>query len=205
MSSVTRAIALLAAAAVVWGTTAYGAGGDSQPGQPIAANCTACHGRDGNQTANQTTPKLARQLSPYLAKELYNFQSGARKSPAMAAIASTLSDQDIKNVAEYFQSRKITADKLTDATLAAEGERMFTKGIATNSVPACASCHGDRGEGMPLAIPRLAGQHADYIVAQLKNFKSGARANDPNHVMGNIAAKLDNHQMKAVASYLSRL
>lgn len=205
MKNLTKVAVLLVTAGMVCGGTAYGAGGDAKKGQSIASNCAACHGHDGDHTTAQTIPKLAQQLEPYIEKQLDDFKSGARKNSIMSSMASTLSDQDVKDVAAYFSSQKMTADKVADKSLAEEGKKIFTGGIANKAVPACASCHGAHGEGMPLTFPRLAGQHAQYIVAQLKNFKSDARTNDPNGVMRTIASKLSDHQMEAVADYVSGL
>ena len=205
MKNLTKAMALVVTAGMAYAGAAYGAGGDAQKGQSIAANCAACHGRDGNQTTAQTIPKLAQQIEAYLVKQLHDFKSGARKNSIMSSMASTLSDQGVKDVAAYFSSQKMGSDKVSDKSLADEGKQIFTGGIAKDSVPACSSCHGTHAEGMPPTFPRLAGQHAQYVVAQLKTFKSGDRANDPNAVMRNIASKLSDHQMEAVAEYVTGL
>lgn len=205
MKNLTRAIALLATAGVMWGNAAYAAGGDAHKGESIASNCAACHGHDGNQTTAQTIPKLAQQLEPYIVKQLHDFKSGARQNSIMSSMASTLSEQGMNDVAAYFSSLKMGSDKVTDKSLAQEGKKIFAGGVAKGSVPACGSCHGAKADGMPPTFPRLAGQHAQYIVAQLKNFKSDGRANDPNGVMRNIASKLSDHQMEAVAEYLTGL
>jgi len=205
MKNLTKAMALVVTAGMAYAGAAYGAGGDAQKGQSIAANCAACHGRDGNQTTAQTIPKLAQQIEAYLVKQLHDFKSGARKNSIMSSMASTLSDQGVKDVAAYFSSQKMGSDKVSDKSLADEGKQIFTGGIAKDSVPACTSCHGAHAEGMPPTFPRLAGQHSQYIVVQLKNFKSGDRANDPNAVMRDIASKLSDHQMEAVAEYVTGL
>lgn len=205
MNNVTRFIALLAAAGLVWSGAACGAGGDAKKGQSIASNCVACHGHDGDHTTAQTIPKLAQQIEPYIVKQLHDFKSGARKNSIMSSMASTLSDQGVNDVAAYFSSQKMTPDKVTDSSMAQEGKKIFSGGVAKNSVPACSSCHGAKAEGMPPTFPRLAGQHAAYVLAQLKNFKTGDRANDPNSVMRDIASKLSDHQMEAVATYVSGL
>lgn len=205
MKNLAKVAVLLVTAGMACGGTAYGAGGDAKKGRAIASNCAACHGHDGDHTTASTIPKLAQQLEPYIVKQLHDFRSGARTNAIMSSMASTLSDQGVKDVAAYFASQKMTADKVAGKSLAEEGKKIFTGGIAKNSVPACSSCHGAHAEGMPPTFPRLAGQHSAYIVAQLKSFKSGARTNDPNGVMRSIASKLSDHQMEAVAGYLTGL
>jgi len=205
MKNPTRTAALLVTVALAWGNAAYAAGGNAKNGESIAANCAACHGHDGNHTTAQTIPKLAQQLESYIVKQLHDFKSGDRKNSIMSSMASTVSDQGVKDVAAWFSSQKMGADKVTDKSLAEAGKKIYTGGIAKGSVPACSSCHGPNAHGMPPTFPRLAGQHAEYIVAQLKNFKSDARANDPNGVMRNIASKLTDRQMDAVAEYLTGL
>lgn len=187
-------------------TAAHGAGvGNAEKGQATAANCKACHGNDGNSTASATTPKLAEQIPQYVVKQLHDFKSGARQNPIMGSMAATLSDQDMLDVAAFFSQQKMAPDGIKDKRLAGEGEKIFKGGLADKAVPACSSCHGANGGGMPPTFPRLAGQHPQYLIAQLKNFQSGQRANDPNKVMRDIASKLTEHQIEAVAEYLGGL
>lgn len=177
--------------------------GDAAKGETVAVKCQPCHGKDGNHTAGQTIPKLAQQITEYLDKQLHDFKAGARKNSIMTGMAATLSAQDMLNVAAYFSSRRITPDQSSTTNLVESGKKIYQGGVAATSVPACASCHGSQAAGLAPAYPRLAGQHAQYLMAQLQNFKSGVRANDANSVMQDIASKLTDGEMQAVAEYLS--
>ncbi len=178
--------------------------GDAEAGKAKAASCAACHGADGNSTV-ATFPKLAGQNAPYLMKQLHDFKSGARKNATMSAMAAPLSDQDIDNLAAYFASQKMSTGT-ADKALVAKGEKIYRGGNTATGVAACMACHGPTGAGNPAAhFPHLAGQHAQYIVAQLEAFKSGARANDAGKMMREIASKMSDEEMKAVASYIEGL
>ncbi len=178
--------------------------GNAEAGKAKAATCAACHGADGNSVV-PTFPKLAGQNAPYLMKELHDFKSGARKNPIMTAMVVPLTNQDIDNLAAYYSSQTMSVGT-TNKKLAAKGENIFRGGNATTGVAACMACHGPTGAGNPAAhFPRLAGQHAPYIVAQLEAFKNGTRSNDAGMLMRNIAAKLSPGEMKAVAAYIQGL
>jgi cytochrome c553 len=111
----------------------------------------------------------------------------------------------MKNLAAYFGSQKQTPSAAKDKDLAAKGEKIYRGGIAAMGVPACTGCHGPTGTGIPAQYPRLAGQHTDYIVAELTKFRNGERANDQGKVMQMVAIKLSDQDMKAVAEYLAGL
>lgn len=195
--------AIAAVALMTAVSTAY-AEGDAVAGKAKSATCAACHGADGNSVA-PTFPKLAGQGYDYLVKQLHDFKSGARKNATMAPMAAPLSDADIENLAAYFSKQTMTVGT-ADKALVAAGEKVFRGGDSATGVSACMACHGPTGAGNPAAkFPRLAGQHAAYIVAQLEAFKAGERANDAGQMMRNIAAKMSTDQMKAVASYIEGL
>lgn len=179
--------------------------GDAGKGESIAANCAACHGAKGSNTTSNTIPRLAQQVAPYIVKQLHDFKSGARKNSIMSTMASMLSDQGMLDVAAYFSGQKMAAGKSGNESLAEQGRRIYSGGVSASSVPACASCHGADGAGVTPAYPRLAGQHGAYIVAQLKAFKAKDRTNDMSSVMRDIAGRLDDHQIEAVAEYLKGL
>ncbi|HEU4707963.1 MAG TPA: cytochrome c [Methylophilaceae bacterium] len=166
--------------------------------------CAACHGVDGN-SAVAMYPKLAGQHQAYLNKQLTEFKAGQRKNPVMSPIAATLSKEDMAQLSAYFnaQTPKLGTAKSNGPDSA--GEKIYRAGIADFNVPACASCHGPTGAGIPVQFPRLAGQHADYTVAQLKLFRSGERANDPAGMMRAVAAKMSDQDMAAVADYIQGL
>jgi cytochrome c553 len=179
--------------------------GDPAKAQAIVNKvCGACHGADGNSTS-PTYPNLAGQQPEYLHKQLTEFKSGARKNATMAPNVTALSAEDMLNLAAYFSSQQPKPRLAKDAALAAEGAKIYKGGNAGSGVPACASCHGPAGSGVPVQFPRLAGQHSKYVLSQLKNFRSGDRANDGGKMMQVIAKKMTDQEMKAVAEYISGL
>jgi cytochrome c553 len=180
------------------------AAGDAVAGKAKAAACASCHGADGN-SANPDWPKLAGMHDKYLIKQLTNFKAGDRKNAMMAPMAAGLSEQDMADMAAFFSSQTQNGGK-ADPTLVKAGEKLYRGGNATTGVAACMACHAPNGMGNPQAnFPRLAGQHAAYIVIQLKNFRSGERANDAGKMMQNIAARMTDAEMLAVASYIEGL
>ena len=179
--------------------------GDPAKAQKIVNDvCAACHGADGN-SANPIYPSLAGQHPEYIAKQLSEFKSGARKNATMAPNAAKLSDDDMHNLAAYFAAQQPKPKQAKDATLVAEGQKIYKGGNAGSGVPACASCHGPSGAGIPVQFPRLAGQQSKYVLSQLKNFRSGDRANDGGKMMQVIARKMTDQEMKAVAEYINGL
>jgi cytochrome c553 len=172
--------------------------------QAVANVCAACHGIDGNSviTAN---PKLAGQHAEYLYKQLTNFKSGDRANAVMSGMASMLSDADMRAIAEYFSKQTLNLGQAKTNGRGSLGEKIYRAGVQANGVPACASCHGPSGDGLPVKYPRLGGQHTEYILDQLREFRLGARANDEAKVMRTIAAKLTDQEMEAVADYIQGL
>jgi len=181
------------------------AAGDKVAGEKIVTGvCAACHGADGNSVIT-TNPRLAQQHPEYIAKQLANFKSGERKNAIMSGMAGALSPEDMANVAAYFGAQKGKVGSAKTNAAGSLGEKIYRGGIASVGVPACASCHGATGAGVPVQFPRLSGQHADYVVTQLKAFYAGERANDNAKVMRMIAAKLSDAEMNAVADYIQGL
>lgn len=168
----------------------------------FTAVCAACHGADGN-SGTPVNPKLSQQHPQYLIKELQDFKSGKRANPIMSGFAATLSDDDMKNIAFWVASKKAKAGFAKDKELVALGERIYRGGIADRSIAACAGCHSPNGAGIPAQYPRLGGQHADYTETQLKAFRDGGRKNSPQ--MTDVAAKLNDREIKAVADYIAGL
>jgi cytochrome c553 len=183
---------------------------DAAKAQSIATQvCAACHAGDGNSPA-PANPKIAGQISEYLHKQLVDFkaQGGkkpARESPIMMGMVANLSEADMKALAAYYSGQKLKPAAAADKNLAAAGQRLWRGGNAATGVPACAGCHGPAGAGMPAQYPRIARPYADYIAAQLKAFKDGARANDPNGMMRGVAARLTEQEIRAVAEYAAGL
>ena len=201
---------LLVSAFAACFTLASTAGEASPAGKPDLAKgeasygavCTACHGPEGN-SPTPTFPKLAQQHPQYLVKQLTEFKSGKRDNAIMLGMASALSDVDMKNIAYWLGSRKSQPGFAKDKDLAALGERIYRGGLADRQVPACAGCHGPTGAGIPAQYPRLGGQHADYVVAQLTAFRDGVRKNSVP--MTQVAAKLNDREIKALADYVAGL
>jgi cytochrome c553 len=177
---------------------------DAAAGKAKAAACASCHGADGN-SANPEWPSLAGQHDKYLIKQLAEFKSGARSNPLMSPMAAGLSEQDMADLAAYYSSQPLNGGK-ADPALVALGEKIYRGGNATTGVAACMACHGPDGMGNPQAnFPRLSGQHAAYTVVQLKAFRAGDRSNDAGLMMRNIAARMTDAEMDAVASYIEGL
>ena len=181
------------------------AAGDAAKGATIANQvCMACHGADGNSPISMY-PTLAGQHPEYITKQLHNFKSGERKNAIMAGMVAALTDEDMANLGAYYASQTAKPGTAKSNGKGSVGEKIYKAGIAGLGVPACASCHGPTGAGVPVQFPRLAGQHADYTVAQLQTFRSGERANDAAKMMRMIASKLSDQDMAAVADYIQGL
>jgi cytochrome c553 len=164
--------------------------------------CVACHAADGN-SAIPANPKLAGQHPEYLTKQLREYKSGKRANAIMAGFAATLSDQQMIDIAHWLATQPPKPGFATNAELAAQGERIYRGGVADRQIASCAGCHGPTGAGIPAQFPRLAGQHAEYVKAQMNAFRSGARANNP--VMNMVAAKLNDKEIEALAEYIAGL
>jgi cytochrome c553 len=166
------------------------------------AMCAACHGADGNSAAPEN-PKLAGQHPEYLAKQLAEFKSGKRANAIMGGMAAALSDEDMKNISAWLSSQKPKAGFAKEKELVALGERIYRGGIADRQIAACSGCHSPSGAGIPSQYPRLSGQHAQYNAAQLTAFRDGVRKNSVQ--MTQIAAKLNDREIKAVSDYMAGL
>lgn len=178
--------------------------GNASAGKADSTTCAACHGADGN-SVSPMFPNLAGQNAPYIIKQLHDFKSGARKNATMQPMAAPLNDKQIQDLAAWFSSQQVKIGE-ADPKLVALGESIFRGGDMKSGVPACMACHGPTGAGNPAAhFPALHGQHAAYVVAQLKAFRSGDRHNDAGKMMRDIAAKLTDAQIEAVASYIQGL
>ena len=167
-----------------------------------AAVCAACHTNDGSR-GSAANPIIQGQHPDYLLKQLAEFKAGKRDNPVMKAMASPLSEADMKNVAAFYASKQPKPGFAKNKELVSLGEKIYRGGIGDRSVPACSGCHGPSGAGIPAQYPRLSGQHADYVEAQLVAFRGGARRNNP--AMAAIAAKLNDREIKAVADYVAGL
>lgn len=184
---------------------------DIEAGKAKSIICAACHGSDGNsQLANY--PKLAGQHQKYLHKQLTDLKLGAssggqqgRYDPVMSAMAMPLSEQDIADLAAYFSSLPISSNT-TPPEVVEQGRVLYSAGDASRSLTACIACHGPRGNGSELSgFPKISGQHADYIKAQLQKFRASTRSNDMNEMMRDIAHKLTDADIDTLSQYVGGL
>ncbi len=168
----------------------------------VEGKCFLCHGAEG-ESSSPLFPRLAGQHAAYTARQLADYASGRRKSSQMQPMVEGLDAADFEALGLWYASRPVSAHPVEDAALAQVGQFIYARGNEYAGVPACASCHGPAAQGTA-ALPRLAGQHAQYTERQLKQFGQRERTND-NAVMHQIAARLTELEAKAVASYLSGL
>ena len=175
---------------------------DVARGKQIASTvCVACHAADGNSTI-PANPVLAGQSGSYIATQLALFKSGARPSPVMMGMATSLSPEDMRAVGAWFEQQKPAERVARDKALADRGAQIWRGGIKAQGVPPCAGCHGAAGHGIPAQFPRLAGQYPELTLGWLKAYADGSR---PQVVMGPIAQRLGEKDMRAVAEYTAGL
>jgi len=151
-------------------------------------------------------PRLAGQGTVYLAKQLDDFASGRRESPVMTPLAKSLTEQQRRDVAAYYASLATpyeTAAGPADAALLERGRLLARSGDESKQLQACANCHGPGGSGERFAAPYLEGQSATYLATTIKEWKSGARANDAGKQMVGVAGRLDDRDIAAVAAYFA--
>ena len=196
------ATATVGAASALAAKPAAASAPDLAKGQATAQVCSACHTVDGSR-GSPANPILAGQHPEYLVKQLQEFKAGKRKNAIMAGFATTLSDDDMRNVAAFYAGKTAKPGAAKDKDLAALGEKIYRGGIGDRNIPACAGCHSPTGAGIPAQYPRVGGQHADYTEAQLVAFRVGARGNSAQ--MSAIAAKMNDREIKAVSDYIAGL
>lgn len=180
------------------GSTLYSSG-DASRG--ITA-CVACHGAAGNSTIS-INPKLAGQHEAYLQKQLHDFKGPARNNAVMTSISKALTDEDIRNISAYLAEQKPAPGAAKNKDTVEWGKQIYRGGIAEKNVPACAGCHSPTGAGIPAQYPRLAGQHQEYSVSQLTNFRTGVRANSAQMTV--ISKRMSDEEMQAVSDYMAGL
>lgn len=189
--------------------TAHAQGDPAKAQNIVTQVCAACHGSDGN-SAVPTNPSIAGQHADYILKQLMNFKaqegkSPERNNPVMAGMVAPLSADDMKNLSAYFAEQKAKPRAARNPDLVKLGQAIYRAGVSSKGVPACSGCHSPNGSGIPAQFPRLAGQHPEYIVAQLRAFRAGERANDANAMMRTTAGKLSDKEIAAVAEYVAGL
>jgi cytochrome c553 len=168
----------------------------------VEGKCFICHGAEG-ESSSPVFPRLAGQHASYVERQLADYKSGKRKNDTMQAMVADLSADDMRLLGMYFESKPTRAHPVADPELAQVGRFVYNRGNPFSGVAACADCHGAAGHGTD-RLPRLGGQHAQYVENQLKAFSKRERTND-NAVMHTIASKLTELELKAVASYVSGL
>ena len=167
-----KKVVILASLLFGWTQVASGQTGDAAVGEGLVATCSACHSADGN-SAVPTFPKLAGLGEKYLLKQLKDIRDGARPIPTMVGQVDNMSDQDLANIAAFYDAQPRSGGQ-ADPELIALGEKVYRAGVAERNVAACAACHSPNGKGnAPAGFPPLAGQHADYIAAQLRAYRKG--------------------------------
>ncbi len=171
--------------------------------------CASCHAEDGNSVL-AANPVLAGQHADYTLKQLLNFRPRDGKPPerpnaVMGGMVANLSAGDLRNLAAYFEAQKRKPRAARDPELVRLGQMIYRGGIAARNVAACTACHGPNGSGIPAQFPQLAGQIAEYTAAQLRAFRVGERANDPNRMMRAVAEKLSDREIAALAEYIAGL
>ncbi|WP_028217857.1 c-type cytochrome [Paraburkholderia oxyphila] len=202
-------------AALLFGTTGIFSAASAQTPQPKAPDtiearvqgCTACHGSHGQGTDNDYFPRLAGKPAEYLYNQLMNFREGRRKYPPMNYLVTYLSDDYLHEIATYFSQQRPpypapSRPTVGDSTLA-HGREIVLHGDPARQVPACAACHGMKLTGMEPAIPGLVGLHSDYISAQIGAWRSGSRHAKAPDCMHEVATRLTDDDVNAVAAWLS--
>ena len=178
--------------------------GNAAAGQTKAALCATCHGAEGNSEL-AINPKLAGQNAAYIIKQLKDYKAGVRSNPTMSAMVLNLSEEDMEDIAAWYSSQQVTLQG-ADPEIVELGESLYRAGNKELAVPACSACHSPTGRGnAPAGFPSLGGQHAEYTLEQLKNFRAGVRQNDGNSMMRAVVERLTDRELEALASYVSGL
>jgi cytochrome c553 len=181
------------------------AAGNPAAGQEKSAICAGCHGADGNSTV-PNFPKLAGQSERYTIKQLQDIKTGVRIVPEMTGMLDNLNDQDFADLAAFYKTQQHTVSAAVAENLEL-GEQLYRAGNLAKGISSCAGCHSPSGQGnSPAGFPALGGQHAAYLVIQLKKFRANERVNDGDtRIMRDIAMKLSDDEIAAVSNYISGL
>lgn len=201
----------LLALALAAGAVSAAPKADLAKGKEIAANiCAACHAADGN-SGIAMYPRVAAQHAGYIFRQTKDIKEGKRITGAAASMAPMvmgLSDQDIANVAAFYAKQQAKAGETNPKENPELGAKIYRGGLADKKIPACMSCHGPAGAGIPgggtelVAYPRIGGQHKSYIVDQMKFYKNGQRKNS---VMQDVASRMSDEEINAVANFIQGL
>ncbi|MEM7500696.1 MAG: c-type cytochrome [Pseudomonadota bacterium] len=180
--------------------------GSADAGKAKALTCGACHGADGN-SVNPEWPSLAGQHASYAYQQLMAFKNGGRQNVLMSAQAIALQDEDMRDLAVYFESQPKAAKSVSDTSTLDKGEALYRGGDKESGASACMACHGPTGRGNPAAnYPSIAGQYAVYTAKQLRDYANGTRRSvGASQAMRDIAQRLSEEDIVAVASYIQGL
>lgn len=180
--------------------------GSVEAGKAKSITCAACHGADGN-SVNPAWPNLAGQNAKYLVQQLQAFRAGARSDPLMTPQAMMLSEEDMHNLAVYYASQQSAPKTVAQPATVDLGQSLYRGGDTETGAAACTACHGPTGRGNPAAAyPLLRGQYAVYVAKQLRDYAAGRRTSDqPQRMMQEIASRLSEQDIVAVASYVQGL
>lgn len=180
--------------------------GSADTGKTRALVCSACHGAEGNSVA-ALWPNLAGQNANYLVAQLKAFKDGSRSDPVMSAQVMALSEQDMQDLAVYYESLPAAAQAVANPKLVDRAVALYRGGNSAEGIAACGACHGPSGRGNPAAgYPALNGQHAAYTAKQLTDYAAGTRkSDDPVGQMRDVAERLSKQDIEALASYLQGL
>lgn len=191
--------------------------GDAQAGKASAAVCSACHGERGIGIA-PNFPNLAGQSATYLYVQLASFKGGQRSDPIMAAMAASLGEADMRNLAAYYASLPPPPAPEPEASERLPGSKLFSDGEPARGIPPCEGCHGPGGRGPQSGadvdaatprppwstVPRLRGQSGAYVAKALHDFKSGARGNTSNAaIMHGVANSLEAADIQSLADFVA--
>ena len=184
---------------------AHGAG-DPAAGEQNAAVCAGCHGQGGAKPIMAVYPKLSGIGERYTYLQLVDIKNGDRPIPEMTGLLDAMSDQDLQDLAAYFNEQDMVVGQ-ADPELVEQGQALYRGGNMASGVPACSGCHNPRGTGNePAGYPALSGQTAEYVAKQLNAYRSGERAGGANAaIMMDAASKLTDAEIEAVANYVSGL
>ena len=200
---------------ILAGFSAHALAGDPAAGKALTVICAACHGEDGNSVV-PSFPKLAGQNEKYLIKQINDIKYKRRPVASMIGQVDNLSDEQIADIAAYYASQTQTPGRAADTDLKL-GAEVYRAGVSESGVAACIACHGARGGGnAPAGWPRLAGQHREYIAAQLRKWRIGAentleenpegRTNDgDSRIMRDVAYRMTDREIDAVANFIAGL
>jgi cytochrome c553 len=169
--------------------------------------CSNCHGITGS-SVSPNFPNLAGQTEAYFVAQLNGFRSHGRRDPAgfeyMWGLSRSLTDEQINGLAAYYAGQSPTPQRIEgDRSRLEAGKTIFASGVTDKGVPACSTCHGAEGKGNT-TFPRLAGQHADYLMKQLLIFQRTDERPEGG-IMKTVAHELTAQDIQDVAAYLQAL